>query len=350
MNKFPSIESVKNVISYVRQHYKYEDIPSFKFRGTVKLHGTHADVVLNADGSIHYQSRNNIITIEKDNVGFAAFASQIDFKYLFDLIQDTTKQIDPNRSVNSIMISGEYCGGNIQKGVALCKLPKMFVIYGIKIGDKYASDWVNIDQYRNVKLENKQIYHILDFQHWIMDIDFNINSENLVKAKESLEKITDEVSKECPVGKHFGVSGIGEGVVWQCIGINGAEDKYNLVLNKDMTFKVKGDEHQVVRAPKAEIDMQLVSDINEMCDFVVTNARLAQGIEYLKEQHIALDNKATGVYVKWINSDVMKEEADRIKASGFVDNKLKMLIKSINKKALQYYNNYITSIEISAIN
>ena len=48
-------------------------------------------------------------------------------------------------------------------------------------------------------------------------------------------EITEAVENECPVGKHFGVSGVGEGVVWTCV-----SEGWN---DSGTWFKVKGEAH-----------------------------------------------------------------------------------------------------------
>lgn len=94
MYKFPEIEQFRNVIQQVNHRTRYvgktEDgdpiydegpveMPTLKFRGTVKLHGTNAAIVytwdmLKFEYVMHAQSRKNIITPMSDNAGFAAFA------------------------------------------------------------------------------------------------------------------------------------------------------------------------------------------------------------------------------------------------------------------------------------
>src|SRR3990170_1416693 len=73
------------------------------FANGICVHNTHGAYVESPTGECWFQSRENIITPEKDNAGFAMF--------------------------------GEWCGGGIQKGVALNQLLKMFVIFGIALVD-----------------------------------------------------------------------------------------------------------------------------------------------------------------------------------------------------------------------
>ena len=63
------IEAFKNVNRYIDKYLK-DDKPVIEYRGKIKLHGTNAAVQINKDG-VFAQSRNNIITPESDNAGFA---------------------------------------------------------------------------------------------------------------------------------------------------------------------------------------------------------------------------------------------------------------------------------------
>ena len=116
------------------------------------------------------------------------------------------------------MISGEWCGGNIQKYMALSKLPKMSVIFGISIDDLY----LDIQLFKDDFYETAKINNIYQFHStYNVTIDFN-NSKDV---EDLMINYSNEIEKECPACKHFGVSGIGEGIVW---------------YNKKLSFKTKG--------------------------------------------------------------------------------------------------------------
>jgi hypothetical protein len=87
MIKFPSIEQFRSVVATVLRQFNFVGLdengdaiydttkpkPTLTFKGTVKLHGTNAAVCWNASSGMWAQSRENIITPEKDNAGFAFF-------------------------------------------------------------------------------------------------------------------------------------------------------------------------------------------------------------------------------------------------------------------------------------
>src|ERR1044072_4822402 len=84
---FPSIEQFRTIIANINRHHNvvwldeqgeaiYDTTkpkPVLTFTGTVKLHGTNFGVVYNEIDGIWAQSRENIITPEKDNAGSAFF-------------------------------------------------------------------------------------------------------------------------------------------------------------------------------------------------------------------------------------------------------------------------------------
>ena len=119
--KFNKIEQFRNIVKQVRDYCSYhnEPLPTILFDGTVKLHGTNAAVGIK-DGELYCQSRSRIITPEDDNLGFASFVEE-NKSYFEDLFNS----FDANHAI----IYGEWCGGNIQSGVALTGLDKMFVIF-----------------------------------------------------------------------------------------------------------------------------------------------------------------------------------------------------------------------------
>jgi hypothetical protein len=69
---FPSIEKYSDVQHHLESH------PA-NSKGTCKIHGTHADVVFDCvNGTMWAQSRNRVITCDKDNCGFAAFVHSVE--------------------------------------------------------------------------------------------------------------------------------------------------------------------------------------------------------------------------------------------------------------------------------
>ena len=89
MIRFPSIEQFRTVIRHVQQQTRYvgkdengdaiynasKPLPTLKFRGTVKLHGTNAGIVYDFEtDDFTYQSRERVLTLTQDNAGFMQWA------------------------------------------------------------------------------------------------------------------------------------------------------------------------------------------------------------------------------------------------------------------------------------
>lgn len=253
MKKYPSIEQFRNVIRTVKSTHDYkgkdgdgnaiyqhtENYPTLKFQGTVKLHGTNASIVKYSDGRLEFQSRERVLSLEQDNANFMNEMIKIDLSFLFS-----------NISFNDYCaVYGEWCGGNIQKGVAINGLNKMFVIFGIKVDD----NWIELP--KDLHSNDLSIYNILQFPTYEIDIDFN--NPEIIQNK--IIELTIDVENYCPVGKHFNKEGIGEGIVFTC------------TTNQDLKFKSKGEKHSASKVKVLNsIDVEEMATINEFIEMAVS--------------------------------------------------------------------------------
>lgn len=327
MHKFESIDQFKNCVVEVRRTTAYEGddetsepiynysavMPTLKFIGTVKLHGTNASVC-ELNDERWYQSRNNIIDLQNDNCGFAAFcvSNKDNFTKLFSKIYEKYNK-QPNITY---IIYGEWCGGNIQNGVAISKVDKMFVIFDVQIKNEDQTFYCPAEFVKTLSDAENRIFNTYMFETYEINIDFNIPQ----LSQEPLCNFTEAVERECPVGKYFGEPGVGEGIVWT----HRANGSFIY------QFKVKGQEHSVSKVKKlASVSTEVINDAVNFVDYAVTDNRLNQGLENIPE----LSKKHIGEYVRWVVGDVMKEESDAI-----VANKLdvKIIIPLIQKKAQQF--------------
>jgi hypothetical protein len=316
MNKFPSIEQYRTVVKCVRDDFNRISsphlIPTLTFIGSPKLHGTNAGLRRFHD-KIQPQSRERILDIDNDNHGFARFIFQIPESILhglFDLLG--TKE-------NDITLYGEWIGGNIQKGVGLSNLPKQWVLFAYVIDGVYAPIQTNVHNH------SASIYNIYEVQPFTIDIDF----KNPEQASPTLEKLTLDVEQECPWTKHFGFTGIGEGIVWIC-----AERPENTHL----WFKTKGQKHSVTKVTKvASVDIEKVNNINACVDVILPEGRLRQGLNWLVNEdqspHIPQN---MGKFMKWVANDILKEETDTIEGNGF---EWKDVVKVVNTRTREWYFN-----------
>lgn len=333
MIKFPSIEQFRTIVATILRQYTFVGLddngdaiydntkpkPTLTFKGTVKLHGTNAGVSFRYghDNSSEYwvQSRENIITPEKDNAGFAFFVESNK-----EAFKKFAAQIDSilliNMQQNIITIFGEWCGGNIQKGVGISNLPKSFFIFGVKVSPITNTEeearlkpayWIPSHY---LKSPEHNIYNIEDFPTYSIDIDFNM--PQLIQNK--LSELTIAVEEECPVAKAFGFSGIGEGIVWSTE-LNGNVHR----------FKVKGEKHSSSKVKTlAAVDTEKLESIQKFVDYAVTESRFNQGLENVFPNEEPIENKKMGDLIRWVVNDILKEEMDTM-----VDNKIEP--KDVNK-------------------
>ncbi len=365
---FPSIEGFRKAKKQIEK-YKYTEVAAgelaptaLTLRGTVKLHGTHADIVFTPSSNgplIHFQSRNRVLRNAKDqdNCGFARFMEDLGYRALDEyLFQPAMKIVEtrPNdalefssddeddgpygksckapppttepQRVNRIMISGEFCGGNIQKGVALTQLPRMFVIFSVKINGHFVDSY----EYRSLQIVEKQVYNIYRVEPFRIPVRCQKDSD----IPKQLQTITDAVEQECPFAKSFNVSGTGEGVVW-CV--------EEFAHRSRFYFKVKGDEHKtsgiITLKPKSTKEILALQNANTFAMKALPDARLQQGLDYLREMNLDISPQNTSAYMKWIVEDVMKEEADDIKVLGMDVTKLK---KKLSALAIRFYREAVT--------
>lgn len=248
MKKFTKIQNLRSVVKNIVSHYRNMNmdhkIPKLTFIGTVKLHGSNVGISRdNNTKQIKIQSRNNSLTVENDNYGFAKFISEIpseSINTLFDMI--STEEDD------TITIFGEWVGKGIQNIVAVSELEKHWVIFGAwsEKNQKYLSN------FKELQLHEHQIYNILEIEPFNIKIDF----KNPQASIEALEKRTDAVETECPWAKKFGISGIGEGIVWVCL---------DHPSNSDLWFKTKGKKHVKEAHEKTNINVE-IPNINTVCE------------------------------------------------------------------------------------
>ncbi len=336
--RYKSIEQFKNVIRHVKEveNYRGKDengntiyidsvLPTLKFQGTVKIHGTNAGI--RYDGTtLTAQSRERDLSITSDNCGFYVFMQQN-----AELFENLLKSFrDSSFNSDTVVLYGEWCGGNIQKGVAVSKLDKKFVIFGIRLingADEIFIESLDlihqITQYTTLDdLNKRNVYVITQFQTWELDIDFNSPHD----VQNTLTDITNAVENECPVGKYFGVSGVGEGVVW-----SHNSEKYGL-----LQMKVKGEKHSNSKVKVlAPIDEEAFAKAEDFAENYTTQSRLEQGLHVMKtEMQLNTMPENVGTFIKWVVQDVMKEEQ-----GGIIDNNIdpKKVAKKVSDIARKWY-------------
>ncbi len=258
--------------------------PVLTFTGTVKLHGTCSAVCYDGE-EIWAQSKNNIITPEKDNAGFAAFV-YYNKKYFEKLLKSLY-------TGDTIALFGEWAGKGVQAKVAISNIHKSFFIFGLKVPGK---GWLPLD----FELEDHpNVFKITDFKTYEVEVDF----DNPKLSQNKIVEMVEEVEAECPVAKMFGFPGIGEGLVFE-----------TMFKGKKFVFKAKGEKHvnkcKVKKLNKVDdVKLQLIQDVAE-------KVTPAWRLEQMWNETFDIINggeptiKKTGDFLKAVSQDVMKEDMD----------------------------------------
>ena len=324
--KFADVEQFRNVlrnVQYKAQFVKLDELgdpimnrlailPKVKYEGTVKIHGSNMSIRIEGD-KVTCQSRNNEIDIVNDCYGFAKFVAALPteaIEYLKSLFGD------------NIVIFSEWFGPSIQDTVAVSKLDtKKWAIFRVQTisDDENTSKWIDLKDKDLTPLNKYNIYSIRQFGVKEIEIDFEHPTDSINQINEWVM----EVENECPVAKWFGISGIGEGLV-----LTSQEDEYK---SSKYVFKCKGAAHSKSKVKKlASVDVEKMANIDAFVDKHLSEERLVQGWNWLIEMKHPLTEASTGIYLKWIFNDIVKEENDELIGSGLTQ---KDLGGALSKKA-----------------
>lgn len=295
--------------SSIRKDALKRGITKIMVRPTVKLHGTNAAVRIEADGSVHFQSRNRDITPEDDNAGFAAWASQQDWH--------ASMYWEPGDPAK--VYYGEWVGRGIMKGAACCQIPERVFVYFATLDTKYGENGIapyavypGVDIVdAAMKLEATQV----------LDLTDEIACQEFVNRADTL---TAKVEAECPWTKeHFGISGVGEGLVWN-VWVEGRTDR-------SLWFKTKGVKHrEVKRTKKPGIDPEVFDSCRALALAYATDVRF----EKIADTFGAFEKKNIGGFIKAVISDVMSESVAEREAAGLPD---KQVGKVLGAVAAEWY-------------
>lgn len=161
--------------------------------------------------------------------------------------------------------------------------------------------------YGHIKNEAVGIYNISRGGLFRASLHARIRSNK----KDEMNDMTLEVENECPFGKSFGISGIGEGIVWKIDGELGGNARY--------WIKTKGPKHQGTHTEGLKItglSDNVVRRAVQFADAAVKEERLKQAWEFLVEMGIERNKAATPRFVGWLSKDVEVEEKNEILALG----------------------------------
>jgi len=296
--KMDKIPNFKNLAYVIKKEYKLRKKPTITFKSTVKLHGTFAGIAY--DGTEMWaQSKNNPITPLKDNLGFANYVEK-HHEYLLNCV----KHIQEHYECGKVLITGEFVGKKIQKGVGVSEFKeKKYFMFGIKCYYEKQDEWVWLEEpsalLGGLENPNRNLYSIFNYQTNEIKIDFNKPEEVL----EVLDNLVDKIEERCPVAYSFNISGIGEGIV--CTGYDEDGNRY--------VFKHKGIKHRNIGNKENKVQHYVneehLGKVSEFVRVTVTANRLEQMLEETfdtlngGEAHIG----GTGTFLRAVYSDVITE-------------------------------------------
>jgi hypothetical protein len=340
MLKYPSTSQFRDVIRNVQMQTRYtgkddagnpiydnnKRLPKIRYKGTVKVHGSNCSVAYDLTTSeITYQSRERVLTLTQDNAGFMLYMSSKE-----ELMRNIFETMWLPEGTGQVVIFGEWAGQGIHKGVAVNRLPKMWLVFAIKAYKRpdeewdYPEDsiWLDTDTYDEFILPKHNIYNINQFPTKELVIDF----EHPEIAQNQMIEWTNEVDASCPVGKYFNVEGAGEGYVWS----PEMEPEWN---SSAYRFKVKGKSHSISKVKTlAPINIELMESQQAWVDSVCTENRLEQMLDNLqREKLLPFEMTSLGEFLRLVHQDVMKEHEDEIIANQFDPKKLNPLISKVSR-------------------
>ena len=295
------------------------------YYGTVKIHGTHADIEFLSTGETRYHSKHRIITKEDDNHGFVAFCTSeplcIDF--LFSQIISTTRQLSPTTLIERIIISGEFCGQGIQQFVAVKDLPPTFVIFDIHINNVPC----NMMEYKKIQDNKNRIYNITQFTIYALVIQDICNLST--PEKKIIDQYLCEVGTQCPVARHFSLTGFGEGIVWKS-------------KESNTTFKIKTKEYVDATNVSVKSLSPVMDSIPENLLLLVSGERLENMMHKMKEMKMEIKIQNIKQYIQLVLDDIHTEESIDIVTN--IKNTKQMMQIIAN-----YYKDYCKSHNVSML-
>ncbi len=361
--KFPSIKHYREVVKNVQfdaQFVSYDKetqtlvtdqtvkMPVVNAFATEKIHGSNAGVSFSEPDGFWVQSRTGIITPDDDNAQCARYAMENESAWV-DIIMDLAEEHNIDLNTNIITVYYEWCGQGIQKNTAVQGLPKMAIIF--KYFRVSAVDYQEPDDSddtvepngtfwletcvagKPVQNPEARIWNVCTFNTYEFQIDFNDPRAALSYMDDIVKNKIEESS---PVGEYFNITGnVGEGMI---VTFSFKDKMY--------TFKVKGSAHAPAKKPIDPEDSEKMDAAQKVAYALASELTPAWRLE----QMFALANdtingnvpdiRNMGLYLKLVNADILKEEADVIAEAGLVP---KDIYPFVGRIAREFYKDMLDS-------
>ncbi len=342
-----------------------ESLPAdlkIKYLGTVKLHGSHSDIVLrpappgdaDADGGdvLVLQSRNKVVT-PGGKTDHAQMAGKLTphAAALRRLAQAARERAGaPPGAV--VQLAGEWCGPGVQKGVAICRLPHAFYLVGARVGGV----WQPRSVVEGLRDHGALVFNIFDYPAFELEVHFGRGDEGVKEALDRAMELTMQVGARalrmlgrsgeggqasevdsawlrpqvdavCPVAQARGVTGPGEGIVW-VPDLDCPANPAWLCSAPGLWFKTKGESHLAAAAsagpsagptaaappknPLAGVAPEVAAGLAKLA----TRGRCLQAVEFQREMGGEGAAVCAAKAGSWVAQDVVKEEGLALEALG----------------------------------
>lgn len=361
--KYPSTNAIRSAMTSLRRAIESNSDEKVAYNVTIKMHGTNASVE-EIGTKYNFYAKERQLDVTHDNNGFMVRNMHMDWKSLFDKVREIHNntmgfELSPE---TPIQITGEWVGQGIQKGVALSKVPTMFVIFGVHFGHRYDTNqmwcdkgevteeqlleirkeierasklnyWLPNHLFKDVHDHDNRIFNIYDFKHYVLEVCPH-NPIDVEKFANELDKIVQEIEVQCPVGEYFGETGIGEGVV-------ATPRDPKLITDYGLSFKVKGDKHKSSNSKqRVALSVEEIESFERFADYVCTESRFEQALGEIVPEGEVPQMEMLGQFIGWVCRDVVKEESDVL-----AENKLdwKKASKTIQFRAVNWFKAYLNN-------
>lgn len=335
---FGSIQQYRNICSTISHRAKFVgldenkepiydnnlELPVVKAVASEKIHGSNAGISYTMHDDLWLQSRNQIIGSISGHMGCGVFVEATKESWI-NLIKLLAEEYDIDLTKKIITIYFEWCGENIQKNSAVTGLSKRAMIFQhfkvspIEKDETITSYWLETkvkDWW--ISDDSSNIFNIMNFKTWEIEIDFNKPFE----AQNKMIEIVNSIEPNSPVGQTFGKeNNIGEGIV--------VTFEYKGDLYK---FKIKGEKHSATKVKTLNpVDEELENKMIEFANYACKPWRLEQMWNELFVE-TKPDVKQIGDFLRKVFNDVLKEESDLIVKDNLDSKKVSKYISQIARK------------------
>jgi len=302
------------------------DMPTIELFGSEKLHGENMAVCYSS-GEIWVQGRNSIRTVLGDQNGMAQFVEQhkSTFQTIFDEVAETC-YLDTNEV--TIVLDGEWAGGNIQRGNAACSgTDKAFYLFDLcRIISNETGEVQSYVSTFGIEHKDHFIYNLAEFGRYNITLDLNDKEGSYTK----LEELMLSIEEKSPIAAFFDKpNNVGEGVVFHCV-----------VNDEVLRLKVKGEKHggkpKTPKDPKRSLTSEQAELLDNMASRVTPVWRLTQAITETN----ATEMKHMGEVIKWVLKDIVKEDLDLLTEASISLKDARAFIVPIIR---DYYTNYLNT-------